>query len=448
MIRAQNPRVIIGPIRAVSESAHIAVTSSRGDGDGPGGLASWQIDWLSDDRLSPPVLMHTHPEHTGPGFEQIVYRDNILFAAKKPNSVVVFHVNPATGAFQELAEVILPEVATVFGLGLDGTRLYVSDSGVQHPHEDGQVHFHLGGGFTVLDVSEPFNPIVVGSVGTEGPARDLTLLGDKVVAVARGSAGIELIDVLDSAFPVRIGGAPTHGTAVALDFDDGFLLASHWNYLALYDASARGVLRLLDSSDGLETPIEGLKAPFDWLVSQMFQSSTFVGLQDGLVYISDFDSMRLGQIHPGRVGPRLIAHQRRIGVSGGSLASQDVVTFHNGGRIGLWVELEPVAKARSETGVVALTSGEVGLIDIAVTDVYDHLDVVLRSNDQASDSRKIRLMPSEQKFQLGDPAPDYQILAVTGCDDPENCPAPGTCVDMGTEVRKGRPVVLAFFSFW
>jgi hypothetical protein len=70
----------------------------------------------------------------------------------------------------------------------------------------------LGNGLKVIDVSNPANPVLVGSNDTIGSPYGLAVAGNYVYVVD-SKAGLQVIDVSDPANPLRVGGCDTSGFA-------------------------------------------------------------------------------------------------------------------------------------------------------------------------------------------------------------------------------------------
>jgi hypothetical protein len=100
-----------------------------------------------------------------------------------------------------------------------------------------------GGGFEILDVSDPQYPVLLGLYdSTRGTIRHqcIALSGDHVLLALGGRALLDVVDVSDAARPVRVGQCP-----LLSDWPTDMALAGEYLYVAYYDTS----LCVFDVSD-------------------------------------------------------------------------------------------------------------------------------------------------------------------------------------------------------
>jgi hypothetical protein len=103
-----------------------------------------------------------------------------------------------------------------------------------------------GGGFQVIDVSNPSNCVRVGGYDTSGDAFGVAVSGNYAY-VADGGAGLQVIDVSNPTNCVRVGGYPTSGNALGVAVSGNYACVADWrrwsgmNYV--------GPLQVIDVSD-------------------------------------------------------------------------------------------------------------------------------------------------------------------------------------------------------
>jgi hypothetical protein len=78
---------------------------------------------------------------------------------------------------------------------------------------------------SLLDVSDPSNPIDGGSLATADRVYDVVVAGDRVL-VSEGSAGFEILDVSDLENPVVLGRVNTPGTATSVAVTGPYILVA------------------------------------------------------------------------------------------------------------------------------------------------------------------------------------------------------------------------------
>lgn len=71
-------------------------------------------------------------------------------------------------------------------------------------------------GLQVIDISDPVHPTIVGSVDTPGEAQDVMIEGTRAY-LADGITGLQIIDISNAAGPIILGAVDTPGTAKGVD---------------------------------------------------------------------------------------------------------------------------------------------------------------------------------------------------------------------------------------
>ena len=423
---------------ALDDLTGVAVVTSRGDTAGPGGLATFRIQAPRPGRaVQPPTLAEARPD--ADGYEEVVARGGRALATRKPNRIDTFALD-TEGGLEPRAELVIPEVSAAWSLAFDGDRLLVTDAGAPRPAGASGPE---GAQLLVLDAADPEALRVLGALPVGAPARGLALLGDGRVAVGIGPDGLAVVDVSDPAHPVLEARAHTPGSVTGLAAAGGLLFAADWDTLRLYDVAERGVVRLLDASDGLEADPGPLPPAFmgaPW-VADIFSGYFVTTLQDRFL-VADIEVLYLGTVDPAAAAPRLNVLDRKLAVRPGT--SEDrVIRVANGGRETVRVR---VLSGSEIPASAVVPPGEGASLEVRIPPHTAAGELVLESNDPARSRRVIQIMPVSGGLGPGDLFPPMALPALVGCSGP-GCPAAGACVPLGPP-GEGRPVVIGFFSSW
>jgi len=134
----------------------------------------------------------------------------------------------------------------------------------------------LGVGIEIFDISDPYNPVSVGSTPYPGNRLDIAVAGD--YAYTTSGDGLEVIDVQDPKNPFVVGSVGTPGNAWRVAASGDFA------YVADYDS---GLVVVDVSVDSLPTIVGGIK--FTHRVDD-------VAIQGHYAYLSSFSTMRIVDI--------------------------------------------------------------------------------------------------------------------------------------------------------
>ncbi|MHC4212422.1 MAG: hypothetical protein ACYSWP_03510 [Planctomycetota bacterium] len=184
--------------------------------DGPGGLKLFDI--------STPNLPQLSSVYQTQGSAMAVASlGSYTHVLDEQQGLVTLLVLPGFSMFISLC----PDVEFGQAIELDSTKAYITD--------------RLGS-FFVIDVSNPFAPLLRGQTRLNAPGNSIAISGTYVY-VAAGDAGTEIVDVSDPDNPLSIGSIPTTGDAIDLTIsvDDAFV------------AGGAGGLRVIDISNPLAT---------------------------------------------------------------------------------------------------------------------------------------------------------------------------------------------------
>jgi len=431
--------LVIDPLR------RLAMVASRGDSGKPGGLSTWSLPESTANPLEAPTHLATWTDEHG--LEGLALTGDRLYAAAKPNRVLVFSIL-ADGSITLVNEVTVPGLTSAWHVAADANHLYVTDAG-----HDGHVHTdeeHSGGHLFVLDRSNPDAPAYVGVGNTTGSSKGLALLPDHTVAVASGASGIDLFDVTQPWSPNRMTTVDTPHSVTGLAYHAGYLLAADWETVRLYDTSDRGVLRLLDASDfnaDHTVTSDNPESPFAGMVAASFVSMT----DEGFV-ISEFDHVMTGTLTPGLDAPRLTLQDRRRVVTAPETGAplHLAIRMRNDGREPLWVSIQETVYVTTQDHPLILGPGEAGAMDVQIVGL-DQPDapetILLDSNDPTTPTRSVTLIHAGEGYTVGSDAPDFHLPIVHNCVDGA-CPAPTECFRLHESLSQGKPILLAFFSTW
>jgi hypothetical protein len=473
----------------------IGVTSHGGSGTRQGGLAVWAIPNADaptcsdcDARFDAPKLLHLYTDEIG--YAGVAFDGDILYAAREPSSLAVFRVEP-DGALSPLAEVAIPELRSVWKIALSTREsgqkvLYITDPSppkdeivaVETDGPEGFSHFkheHVqpGGRLFTVDVSEASDPTPLGWGPTQGATKGLAVLPDDVVAVANGSAGIELIDVSDPVEPTSIWIEETPGTASNVSYANGYLTVADWDNVRLYDVGERGVPRLIDSTDmGLFAELfatlqsmpgpEGRAAPSEGTDGESGDTGPaflptlaigFVHLDpDGTFYASDLDRIFFGKIAPGARAPRLLLQdgRRQVRTELGAESDKVQVNVVNGSRVPTWVRMNSVEGAKA-AGALILPPGGPGVLELTVDTPAGAAPIPQISFSTPGPypfARTVRLEVIKGQFNVGDVAPRMALPAINWCEAGEDCDQEARCVDLYEAPWRDRPFLMAVFTSW
>lgn len=110
----------------------------------------------------------------------------------------------------------------MLGVDVNGTIAYAADG---------------GSGLKIIDVSDPANPLLLGSFATAGAAIDVQVRNHYAV-VAEGFKGIEIVDVSDPANPVLAGTYNTSGYSTEIAIQGQYIyISSGFTSLEILDAT-------------------------------------------------------------------------------------------------------------------------------------------------------------------------------------------------------------------
>ncbi len=454
----------------VDATATVAVASSRGDRGKAGGLTSWELPDLENPPFAPPKFRHavTNPG----GFEGLALDGDLIIAARKPSGVSAYTLD-AQRRFVAKGSRDFPEIVSAGAIVVkrQGERrlVIVSDQGDRAPvttqvtagpggtQHLGHVHQEPGGRILVLDATgddaTTWTPL--GLAVTGGPVRGMADLPNDLLAVAASQAGVELFDLKDPAAPIRVAASPTPGPVNKVAYSEGYVVATAWDTLRLFDVGDGGALRPLDAADAIRgmTP-ESLATESQCELPDGFIALASVSLSGLTVVASDFDSVFVGRIAPGGRAPRLNVHDRRKSIVAPPDGGLQSFSIHvtNGGTEPLRVTPRGEPGIDAADGTVEVAPGADAFVEFRVPQpITDGLPcaVWLESNDPESPMRPIELFDPGPAYQLGGQASSFRLSGTNACDNGTCDPKATFCFDLAKEIAaRRRPTFLAFFSTW
>ena len=410
-------------------SNRLFISVSRGDSGVDGGLAAWWVP-PSDDGVPMPVELRDVIVDAG-GVEGVNWTGDRLWALGKPNRLLNISVEP-DGTLDTLSELPVADLIAGFDVVADGDGLFVSDAGVsEHLHADGAVHEHGGG--QVLWLGQ--DGTVRAAVDVPGPARGLVMLEPGRVAVATGTQGIHVLHRLNDGLLAVETSVDTPGSAVDLSWSDGYLMASDWQSIRLYDTTQPGLLAMVDAADFTAYKLLGMPGTVAQRRGLRAANRTNM-VSGGAWLITEFDAVVGGQRDAGGVAARLLVDTRRVSVplALAGVGVTKTIVVSNGGRSPLWVAVAETQHIGSD-GPRVVAPGETAALEVSIANVSSPADVdriQLLSNDG---DREVALLVLSDTYVPGDLAPPMVLPETNHCAD-------GVCVGDVT------CLVLAFFSTW
>lgn len=170
------------------------------------------------------------------GFSNKAFFDgNELYVTNISGRLRILDVSDVFAGVEEIARIDVPP--NTQEVHVEGGRAYVTDS------DDG------GTGLTILDVSDPTNPQIIGGWNSPNRAFGLDLVGD-VLYLANGFAGLAALDVSDPADVQELGSFPMGSLTVDVVVDSACAVAFAVNYgTGMYsiDVSDPGNMLQLDA---------------------------------------------------------------------------------------------------------------------------------------------------------------------------------------------------------
>jgi hypothetical protein len=199
----------------------------------------------------------------------VVADDDYVYIGSGGVITIVDMTNPSTAV--EMSRIITP--GAVFGLFRSGHYLYVADK---------------LGGLRIIDVSAPSNPIETGSFDTPMPAWSVYVAGNYAYVAGWSThssppgmaVGLSIFDISDPSNPIEVG---TYGPLDAADV----YVSGNYAYVADTGPGIPGGLRIFDISDP-SNPVEvGSYTYGDAYHVEVFENYAYVSASHDGFYIFD-----------------------------------------------------------------------------------------------------------------------------------------------------------------
>jgi len=345
------------PVRAVAIHKNWAFIGTEHN-NSVGGISGIEIFDIS--AADSPVLVN-HVETLGHAITALAVIDDVLFASEYSGGhegaggLLAFDVSTPSSPVQ------ISRLAPQYDLGrvavVDDTHVAVVDS-VYVENQQPLTHY-----LQIVDVSEPTNPVRIGSVEIDNLA-DISVDGDYVFVTSE-KTGLQIIDIANRTDPQVV------GTIVTPDTAWDVALADHRAYVA----DGRTGLQIVDIS---VPAVPTLLSPY------AFGAASDVAVDGGLAFVAD-GYAGLTVIDIGKPGDLNKVGSIEVGDAVGSVEYGDDVVIL-GGEKGLYVvdvqtpenpqvlatyqTLAPVGSVAYSEGVVYAAEFEAGLEIIDIRDPF------------------------------------------------------------------------------
>lgn len=379
----------------------VVYTTHRGNIDNPAFLSGWDLrpdptDPRSLDPVQLPVL-----QEPGVSYEGIDVSGGYIYVALRQNGLGVYERDEAAG-FRRIGTAT--GLSNAWDVRVRGDFAFVSD-GLD--------------GLAVVDVSDPRSPSVVGRASTGGQARGLAL-ADGIVYLAAGSAGLVLVDVSDPGHPAVVGrSGEIPGTAIRVDYADGYAYLAAWTDARVYDVSEPGSPRFvgavrLTRDIGYEE--EG-RPP-------VTSRTLGIAAAGDTMLIGNWHVVYSYQVHPDRAAPNIVLPEAINLLDFGAVAGDQAEP-----------RMIPVAVRNQGTAPLALVGvstdnplftvepqqlrippGDMDVVEVGYTggEARESAIIGFRSDDPAEPVRKGFLTANQPGLGVGKPMPQVTVNLVDG----------------------------------
>jgi len=347
-------------------------------------------------------------------FEGLAYRDGYLFVAAHGRGLLVYEIDPATGAPSGLAAELGGFVnAWKVALPESGSNAYVADA---------------DGGLAVVDISDPTQPTLTTSVPTSALARDVDVGGGRAY-VALGGGGVDVFDITTPSNPTLLEHIDAQGSAQAVDVEGGHLAIASWSHVALHDTANFALLATEDV---------GVFPHFDQVLG--------VAMHEDILFVGEWEGLHVVQHRPGFVGPDIWIEEDLIEFDA-SEADAHAIVVRNRGQLDLEISNVSVPAAdasriQASPKSLRLAPGEAGTIEVVHTPSSPpsglETTLTLETNDPDSAQSPFELFVvagESSRIDVGDPIDDsFAFLDPSGAGQ--------------LEALRGKVVLLAYFALF
>lgn len=197
----------------------IVYTTHRGNLSNPTFISGWDVSkTVAGSPVMPPVQLPALQE-PGESYEGIDVEKGFIYVALRDHGLGVYKRDPATNQLSRVASI--SGLGSTWGVRVQGGKAYTTD---------------IEGGLSVVNVTDPMNPVLLGRVPIAGVAKGLTVYGT-LAYVAAGDAGLVIVDVSNAASPKIVSQVKTRGPAIRTAYANGYAFVAAWNDARVYDVS-------------------------------------------------------------------------------------------------------------------------------------------------------------------------------------------------------------------
>jgi hypothetical protein len=277
-------------------------------------------------------------------------------------------------------------------------------------------------GLTVVDLSDPIDPVLVKTVKGQGGVQDIWHANGYIYA-AVGSPGVEVFDLSDPTLPVSVGTIDIGPSVVGVSVSNDLLWATNNEAAAVFSLK-----------DPAKPELIGYEETSDWALN---------AFADGdIAYISDWDWVHVMKVYPDRKAPELDPHPENIYFSYGNERVREM-TIANMGTADLVLEGMKTESDHYEVRAekLSLKPGEKTTVYILLKDGMEAVQTKLcvASNDPDESVRHFLVGPTstnEGGAKVGDVAGDFLLPELHT----------GELYQLSGFL--GQPIYLCFFSSW
>jgi hypothetical protein len=387
---------------AVNEDLNLIYCAAREDGL-----------WVFSDFIATDIQLLNSSSFGDLFLEGLALNDEVMYGAAHGNGVMVFAMNSAMDP--AWLTTITDGIEDAWRLVTKDQYLFVADG---------------AGGLKIYDTSgDPFNPVLVRSVPTSGPARELALSGDRLV-VAVGAAGMDIVNVSDPPNATMIGNYSSENSVFDVALRRNLAYIASWNRVDIVNIAEVNTLTGEPTLVGWEiTPGRsmGIGAVPPAVPDTPPPSAFGLGPREvdptKVVYVADWFSFRAYEVGPPydpdiQVFPILIETES---VSPGSVIDTTYTAINTGGSILEVTDIIKIGTNGDDFEVLSPTTFSLGPGDstqilvryTADQDTTVGVQLAIESNDPDEIPFPV-YWKAGSGLQLGDPPPDFVLQGLDG----------------------------------
>lgn len=345
-------------------------------------------------------------------FEAVAVWGAALYAAQHEEGLGVYEV--AGDGRLTLRRLVIDGVVNAWKPVLDPGRgfLYLADA---------------QGGLSVYSIADPFNPVLVAKVATEGTIKEVVQVGD-VLYAASGVAGVEVFDVVDPANASKVRRLDTPGSALGVAATTEHLVVADWRYVQLF--------RLDDPRN--PTYVGHQKAYVRSGEPDYSGRILDVAVRDNAFFIAEWANVQAHRIVPNVDSPDLIVSGvlEMPRTAAGATNSAAVALENVGNRTLVITSISAVAPYSVDTSSIEIAPKSRGLVTVTFapqTTAEARGTLTIISNDPDEGRIDIAVRGNAPGLRPGDIVPNLAFNDLRGF-----------TVDL--ESQRGHPVLLAYFA--